>query len=158
MNFSWIDGQLDRESIMSLIQEVREEIGQLRPDAAELRKFSWVVGGVFLLIGAFLLYKESSWWPGIGGLGAVLVAVGTIAPKVLRPFYYAWMTLAVVMGYFVTRILLGVFFFLVLTPVGLFFRLIGRDILKRRPDREAESYWETKEYPIADRTRYEKFF
>ena len=146
---------------MSLTQEIAQEIRSLDPGRKDLRQFSWIVGGIFALIGAWLWYKGSAneilrW--ALLGLGGALLVVGTAVPPLVRGFYYAWMSLAAVLGYVVTRILLTLFFFLVLTPVGLFFRLIGRDALKRRIDREASTYWEEKEYLIADRTRYEKFF
>jgi multisubunit Na+/H+ antiporter MnhG subunit len=68
------------------------------------------------------------------------------------------MAMAIVLGRFMTRLLLTVFFFLVITPVGLIFRLMGRDALHRKLDRQAATYWIPKEYPIQDRTRYENYF
>ncbi|HEX9730953.1 MAG TPA: SxtJ family membrane protein [Thermoanaerobaculia bacterium] len=141
---------------MSIAQEIRE----LRPDRRELRKFSWVVGGVLLLIAAVLWYRDpaSGAAPVLGWIGAALIAAGTLVPLALKPLYYAWMSLAVVLGFVMTRVLLTVFFFLVLTPFALVFRLVGRDSLHRRLDRQSSTYWLDKEYPIRDRTRFEKFF
>lgn len=137
---------------------IREEIRELRADPQDLRKFSWTVGGVFLAIGAYLAWRDSGWAPPLLWIGGTLAVVGSIVPIAVKPFFYAWMSLAVVMGAVMTRVILGIFFFVVLTPVGLFFKLIGRDALQRKIDREAPTYWQRKEYPIADRTRFEKFF
>lgn len=141
---------------MSIVQEIRE----LRPDRRELRKFSWVVGGILLLLAAFLWYRDPAHGtaPVLAWIGAPLIALGTVVPGVLKPLYYAWMSLAVVLGFVMTRVLLTVFFFVVLTPFGLVIRLLGRDLLHRRLDRQAATYWLDKEYPIRDRTRFEKFF
>lgn len=143
---------------------IKEEISLIKTGVKELRSFGQVVGGVFLLLWlAFwgpipYFFDKGGNYPFLLGLGAILVVLGTVAPKILKPVYLAWMSLAVVLGFFMTRVILTIFFFLVLTPVGLFFRLIGRDALQRKIDRKAETYWLEKEYPITDRSRYENFF
>lgn len=137
---------------------IRKELEALPTEPHDLRKFALVVGGVFLAIGAFALWREAPWAPIPLWIGAPLVAVGVVYPRVLRPVYLGWMGLAFVLGTIVTGILLTLFFFLVITPVALFFKLIGRDALHREIDREAESYWIAKEYAIPDRSRFEKFF
>lgn len=137
---------------------IREEIRALPTDAVTLRKFGLMVGGVFCLIGGFLLWRDVPWALVFFWIGGPLVLLGAVLPRVLRPIYIGWMTLAVVLGAIMTRVLLTIFFFLVLVPVGLFFRLIGRDALHRTIDRDAASYWIPKEYPIEDRSRLENFF
>lgn len=137
---------------------IRQEIQGLQTDIPTLRKFGLVVGGVFVAIAAFLYWREVSWALIPGYIGAPLVVLGAVFPAILKPIYIGWMSMAFVLGSIVTRILLTIFFFLVITPVGLFFKLIGRDALTRKVDRKADTYWIEKEYPIADRTRFEKFF
>lgn len=137
---------------------IREEIAQLPMDKTALRKFGLMVGGVFAAVGAFLLWRDVSWAMVLIYIGAPLIVLGAILPNLLRPIYIGWMSFAVVLGAIVTRILLTIFFFLVITPVGLFFKLIGRDALTRKIDRDASTYWIDKEYPIAERSRYENFF
>ncbi|MEM9596419.1 MAG: SxtJ family membrane protein [Acidobacteriota bacterium] len=138
---------------------IREEIQQLPMDAVALRKFGLLVGAVFAAAGAFFFwYKGFQWGMVLLVIGAPLILLGAVAPKALRPVYLAWMSMAVVLGFFVTRVLLTIFFFLVITPVGLFFKVIGRDALHRKLDRDGPTYWIEKEYAIADRSRLEKFF
>jgi hypothetical protein len=57
-----------------------------------------------------------------------------------------------------TRLILGVFFYLVLTPSGLVMRLLGKDPLRRRIERSAKSYWIRKEPVLFDKSRYENLF
>ena len=139
---------------MSIAQEIKE----LPSGTRELRKFSWVVGGVFLAIGAAAWYFGKEWFPIPLWIGGPLVVLGTIVPIVVKPFFYAWMSLAVVMGFVMTRVLLTLFFVVVLCPVGFFMKLIRRDALHRKIDRSASTYWIPKEYLIDDRSRLEKFF
>ena len=145
---------------MSIIQEVKE----LPAGRKDLRKFGWTVGVAFVLLWAVMAYVfpyllgKGRNLPILWQIGVALVAVGTVLPQILKPIYYAWMTLALALGFVMTRVLLTIFFFLVLTPVGLIFRLIGRDPLHRKLDSRAESYWIKKDYLIQDRSRFEKFF
>lgn len=136
----------------------RQEFQSLPTDTVALRKFGLVVGGVFLAIAAFLYWREVSWALIPAYIGAPLFVLGAIFPPILKPIYLGWMAFAIVLGSIVTRILLTVFFFVVITPVALFFKLVGRDALNRKLDRSAETYWIEKEYLIDDRTRFEKFF
>ncbi len=145
---------------MSIIQEIKK----LPAEPSDLRKFGWTVGVAFVLLWAafayafpYLLGKGRS-FPLLWQIGAVLIVLGTVLPRILKPVFYAWMTLALALGFVMTRVLLTIFFFLVLTPVGLVFKLIGRDALHRKLDPRAESYWIKKEYLIQDRSRFEKFF
>lgn len=101
--------------------------------AAEGRKFGLAVGGAFLLLALIL------WWRGkvaavpyVAGLGTMLVLGGLVAPAALGPVQRAWMRLAHLMSRVTTPILMGVIYFLVLTPIGLALRLAGRNPLVHR--------------------------
>lgn len=137
---------------------IKKELASLPTDERALRKFGLTVGAVFLALALFLLWRKVEWGVYLAFLGGPLVLLGAALPRILRPVYIAWMAMALAIGSVMTAVLLSVFFIVVITPVGLFFRLIGRDVLKRKFDRQAATYWIPKEYPIADRTRYEKFF
>ncbi len=145
---------------MSILQEVKE----LPAGPRDLRKFSLTVGIAFVVLWAVfafvlpMVFDKGKDLPILWQIGVALALVGTLAPAVVKPLFYAWMTMALALGFVMTRVLLTVFFFLVLTPVALVFRLIGKDPLHRRLDREAESYWIEKQYLIEDRSRFEKFF
>ncbi len=111
-----------------------------RLSAAEGRKFGVMVGGVFLLLTAFL------WWRGkpglvpyLGGLGGALVLAGLLVPTWLGPVYRGWMGLALLLSKITTPIFMGVIYFLVITPIGLLMRLTGRRSLVHRAT--DGSYW-----------------
>lgn len=141
-----------------------EEIRSLSATVKDLRSFGWTVGGALVVLWAVLwgplpyFFDKGGNFPLLAYVGLGLAVMGTLAPIVLKPVYYAWMSLAFVLGFVMTRVILTIFFFLVLTPVSLVFRLIGRDALHRKLDRQGPTYWIDKEYLIADRSRYEKFF
>lgn len=137
---------------------LREEIRALPTTPADLRKFGWLVGAVLAALGGLLWWRGHGWAEWMTWIGVALVVLGTVLPRVLKPVYLPWMVLALAMGFVMTRVILSIFFALVLIPVGLLFKVIRRDALHRKLDRAGGTYWIPKEYPIRDRTRLEKFF
>ena len=78
------------------------------------------------------------------GLAVVLGCGGLVWPRGIRPVFMTAMALTMPIGWVVSRLLLGVLFFGLFTPVGFVFKLIGRDALARRYTPERASYWEPK--------------
>jgi len=107
----------------------------------QLRDFGLLVGGIFGAIGLWpLLWRQQSPRTWAIALFVVLVVPALVAPRVLAPAYWAWMKLAEVLAWINTRILLGVVFYGVVTPIGLVMRLFVRDPMHRQLDRQGESY------------------
>lgn len=126
---------------------IQEELQQLSTTPRDLRKFGLMVGGVFLLLGGWFLYRQKGLWPYFMAPGALLFLFGAIAPRGLRIPYLAWMGLAFSLGLIVTTVLLTVFYFVVITPFGLVARAFGKDFLTRTFDPRAASYWMTRKRP-----------
>ena len=100
-----------------------------RPDFKE-RSFGISVGGFLLLVAAAL------WWRGritnaeiVGGVGVVLVVLGLTAPRLLKYPSAVWWKFAMVLGYVNARVILTIAFLVMLTPISMIWRLIGRDPL-----------------------------
>ena len=144
----------------SFVQTVREEVRALDPSARALRQFGLVVGGVLLAAAAALAWRRGvgPWGWGLGGVGGVLVALGAVAPAVLRPVRTAWMALAFALGFVMTRVILTAAFALTFVPAGLALRLLGKDLLHRRPDADAETYWIPRTDGRPDRESLERYF
>ena len=119
---------------------LKEDIRAIRSERRDLRNFGLVVGGVFAALGLFLLWKERPAGIWLGGIGSALVLLGALLPGLLLPLQKVWMTLAVIMGWVMTRVILSVLFFLVLTPIGLVARTAGQRFLDRSFTRE-ETWW-----------------
>ena len=123
---------------------------KLKEEPREWLKFT----GVMALAGAvvaFALHRKSliSREAFIGALIALAVglAICAMRPRWFRGFYRAGMTASWHVGQVMGRVLLTVFFLLLVTPMGLLLRLLGKDLLelKRRPD--AASYWHVAKKP-----------
>lgn len=75
-------------------------------------------------------------------VGCVLGALGLLVPALLIPFYSFWMRyVAAPLGWFNTRVILGIVWVLIFTPLGLIRKLMGADALRRASLPKGESYW-----------------
>lgn len=137
-----------------LLQDLKE----LKTGRRELRNFGLLVGAVFLGLGLLFLAKQKPWHLWLITPGAVLMLGGLVVPTLLKPVYIVWMSLAMVLGFVVSHALLTVFFFFVITPVGLVARLAGRDFLRLKLDPTTRSYWIPRPKREASRERYERQF
>lgn len=126
----------------TLYRRVRDEISAIDASPSKLRQFGLVVGGILAAGGLFMYLKGAS--PVWLLIGIALIVLGTTAPIALRYPYYAWMTLAVVLGLIVAPVVLAALFYLLLTPIGLLQRVFGTDPLARRFEPGAASYWKKK--------------
>ena len=99
--------------------------------------------------------------PATGGFfctSGLFLLLGVLIQRSLRAVYKIWMSFALVMGWFMSRLILSVLFYFVVTPIGLCMRLFGKDLLNQRFDKDAETYWIKKDKEEFDRSRYEKLF
>ncbi len=107
----------------------------------ELRNFGLIVGGVFLLIGVWPLIRHGEGmrlWAVVSG--TILLPLGLVAPTILAPLFKVWMKLGHVMGWVNTRIILGILYFGLITPMGVMMRMFGWDSMHRTLSRDAASY------------------
>jgi hypothetical protein len=87
------------------------------------------------------------------GLALVIGIGGLVRPPVIRPVFGTMMALTYPIGWVVSHLLLGLFFYAMVFPIGLFFRLIGRDELHRRKSSE-RTYWRPKAMPTDPRSYF----
>jgi hypothetical protein len=146
---------------MNIIEDIKSEIRavQREPSSRDLT----ILALLFLMLGAAvggyqLLWKgaASGWYWIIAG---VVLCLSRLITPLFRQLYSLWLAFSVILGYFVSRIVLTIIFFLVITPMALIFRVIGKDPMERKLDRKATSYWSKKEQEANPSIeRYEKQF
>jgi uncharacterized BrkB/YihY/UPF0761 family membrane protein len=136
---------------------IREELKHLKTEPRDLRKFGLMVGAVFLLLGLWFLFRHKPWHAWFWVPGALLIGLGAVAPKALKQVYLGWMCLAFVLGFFVSTLLLTLFYYLVVTPIGLGARLFGKDFLERKWS-DAPSYWRLRTAGAKQPAEYEQQF
>jgi len=112
-------------------------------DKKKTVKFGLVMAGAWAVIGSILLWRGARLWPYIYALAAFFLTSTLTYPRLLRPIETIWMKLAHLISLVTTRIILGVTFYLIITPMALIMRLIGRDPLAKKFDPKADTYWMT---------------
>ena len=105
------------------------------------RSFGIVFTLVFLAVGVWVVSGgQSKGW--LFFVSAALFLVVAIArPSILGPLNRAWAKLGLLLGQVFNPILLGVVFFLVVTPMAVIRRLLGKDSLHLKSKSNLESYW-----------------
>ena len=116
-------------------------------ETKELRQFA----GLCLAVGSALVVWRlwrggTGWSASIAGLFLIVGAVGAMAPRAISWIYTGWMTAVFPIGWTISRLVVAAMFYLLFTPVALFFRVTGRDALRvhRQP---RESHWVPKRQP-----------
>lgn len=137
---------------------IKEEIKSIKSTPADLKKFGLTVGGVFFIIGILMFFFGSSGYKYLLVIGAVLIIPGLLFPAVLKPLNIAWMTLAVLMGFVMTRVILMIAFYLVLTPVSLIAKISGKKFLESGFDKNKITYWTYREKTERAPIDYERQF
>lgn len=124
----------------------------------ELRHFGLLVGGILAVIAVWpVVFRGESPRTWVLILAAALIALGLVFPRALRSVYRLWMRMGHLLGWFNTRLLLSVVYFLVMTPTGMVMRLVGRDPLDRRLG-DRPSYWVERQRRLDARRSMELHF
>jgi Kef-type K+ transport system membrane component KefB len=111
-------------------------------DRSGLRHFGLttgaIVAGLFGIFFPWLLNAGFVLWPWL--LFALLAVVGLLAPMSLQPVYRGWMRFGLVMSRFTTPLVMGLVFFLVISPVALVIKFTRKDPMKRSLSENLTSY------------------
>jgi hypothetical protein len=115
---------------------------------ARIRSFGTLFAVIgMLIIPAIVFWKRGMWTDTASisaAIGLAFYLSGRFAPSVLKPVYVAWMRLAMVLNYIMTRVIISLVFLLIMTPIGVVRRLSGSSTPKsfhRFRDPSTETYW-----------------
>ncbi len=140
-----------------------------KPDRHQLRIFGTICLLIFGALGVWVLFRQGIFGFALTQRGAQKTAyglwaaaglcfgLGCVAPRALGPLYVILTAISLPIGYVTSYVVMAILFFGVVTPVGLVFRLVGRDPLDRRLDHAAETYWVPR-VRVADVKRYYRQF
>jgi len=99
----------------------------------------------------FLFFLFLSIWPlAIQGnqinyiflfIGIIFLLLGILNSKILTPLNYIWFKFGIYLGLIISPIVMAIIFFMVVTPIGLFMRSIGKDLIRNKKDSSLKTYW-----------------
>ena len=109
----------------------------------------------------FVVFLLISFWPSIEGqslriwpltVSLIFLVLGLLNSKLLSPFNLIWVKFGEVLGRIIAPIAMGIVYFIIITPIGLFMRLIGKDLLRTKFSKN-NSYWIKREKNIGSMMR-----
>ena len=105
------------------------------------RNFGLVFFFVFLIVSLWPLLNENS--PRIWSIviAVIFLILGLLNSKLLTPLNMLWFKFGLFLGSIISPIVMGIIFFLVITPTGLVMKLMGKDLLDKKYDNKKKSYW-----------------
>lgn len=118
-----------------------------RVEGSSDRSFAVVFVVVFLIISLWPLWSGGTPRGWAAGVAAVLAAVALLKPAILAPLNRLWLRFGLLLGKIVGPIALGVVYFLVLAPIGILARVLGKDSLRLKPQPAATTYWKPRQPP-----------
>lgn len=123
---------------------------RLKEDPKEWRNFALLCFGFLLLIASIGLWRgwiSKSWFAAVLVVALVGAALAVTRPRAFRRFYRAAMTVSFAIGQVVGKVILGLVYLLVVTPMGWLLRIYGKDLLQIRSRRNQDTYWKTARPP-----------
>lgn len=135
-----------------------EEIKNIKSGKSDIRKFGITIGLFLMILAGFLFWRGKESFEIFLISGLVLLVLGLTIPIVLKPVYWIWMVLAVILGWIMTRVILSLLFYVVITPIGLFSRLSGNRFLDLKWDKSKDTYWNYRNTKQLNSEDYERQF
>ena len=134
-----------------------EEIKNIPNSNKDVKNFGITIGIILFIISGLLIYYGKEAYQLIAIIASTFIGLGFIAPIILKPIYFVWMTFAAILGWVMTRLILSLVFYFILTPIGLLTRLLGEDFLALKKSKSV-SYWNHRDSKIELNQDYEKQF
>ena len=135
-----------------------EEIKNIPNSNKDIRSFGITIGIIlFILSGLLMYYNKESYWI-IAIIALTIIGLGLIIPIILKPIYFVWMIFAAILGWLMTRVVLSLVFYFIITPISLITRLIGEDFLSLKVKGESDSFWNHRNSDAELNQNYEKQF
>ena len=137
---------------------LKEELKLIDKSDEAVKKTGLSVGVVLILISLLLWYLGKTSFVYFSIAGGLFVILAFIAIPVLRPFHRLWMMLALAMGFVMSRVILTLLYYLILTPIGLLAKIVGKKFMPLGFDKNAKTYWEKRENIVKQQIDYERQF
>lgn len=125
-----------------------ELAGHTEVEMGSEKGFAKVFAVVFLLIGCFPLLKSNSPFYWAFAVATLLLLLGYAAPKLLYWPNRIWFKFGMLLGSIIAPIVMTLVYVLTVVPTGLIMRLLGKDLLSHKFDKNAETYWITRDEPV----------
>jgi len=132
---------------------------KIRNEIKDLRQFGAVLAGILLVFGVVNFLKgRIYWYPWFFGLSVIMVVLVMASPQKIRPVFIVFTKVAHIIGWVNTRIILALIYFILITPAAIIMKILGKDPLNKKTDKNKMSYWTKCAIAKAAKANLEKQF
>lgn len=126
-----------------MINKRLNEIEDFKPSSN--RSFGIVMAAAWVAVALYPLVSGNTphWW--LLAIGAMFLLLALARPVVLAPLNYVWTRFGLLLGRIINPIVLGLMYFIIISPIAIGMKLVGRDPLKRKYEPEKDTYWQDKD-------------
>jgi len=135
-----------------------DEIKKIKSGRNELRNFGLTIGLILFIIAGVLFFKEKDIYVTLSYFAGGFISLGVIYPRILKPIYFVWMSFALVLGWVMTRVILSLLFFVIISFLRFFAGILGKEFLDLNRSNQSNSYWNYRDSKIENNQDYEKQF
>lgn len=125
---------------------LKQEIKNIKADSNDLVKFGLSFGGVLLLLGMVITLLSDKYFietiaPYLFGSGGIVLILGILKVRILKGFYKVWMTIALILGWIMSHLIISFVFYLAVFPISLLAKLFGKNFLELGFKKNVTTYW-----------------
>ena len=125
-----------------------EKNSHIPTEQSSPKSFGIVFSAVLLIVGLYPLINSEGVHAWALFVSAIFLFLAYIAPKVLSIPNKLWFKFGILLGSIIAPIVMALVYFLTVLPTGLIMRLLGKDLLKQKLDKNAKSYWIERKEPM----------
>lgn len=125
---------------------IRQEIKNIRYNKSDIKKFVYTVVVFLLILYVLIFLLTDKFYPAILVISLLVFIIYKIAPFILFPLYKIWMSIAIILGFITSTIILVLLFYFLFTPVGLLIKLMRKDLLNLKLQKDSKTYWNKRDY------------
>ncbi|MBM3251650.1 MAG: hypothetical protein FJZ11_02560 [Candidatus Omnitrophica bacterium] len=131
----------------------------MNKDSKEAKRFGVILTIIFFVIGIVIpIIKRGAIHLWLVYLAGLIFISAVFFTKFFIPIFKFWMKFTQLIAKIISAVILGVFFYFIITPVGLVMKCFGRDALSRKWNKDANTYWVRRESSLNDPKRIERQF
>lgn len=137
---------------------LKEELKHIDTSEKAVKKTGITIGIVLITISFILWWLEKNSFVYFSAVGGIFIILSYLAIPILRPFHKLWIGFSLVLGFVMSRIILTILFYFVVTPIGLLAKVVGKKFMPLGFDKNVATYWEKKEKIAKEKVDYERQF
>ena len=122
--------------------------GNVKIEIGSEKSFGIVFSVISFGVGLYLMLMNEGSYFYFFLVGTVLLAIAFLVPSVLKIPNKLWFKFGMLLGSILSPLAMAVIYLSTIVPVGLYMKIMGRDLLKKKFDKEIPSYWINREHPV----------